>query len=175
MTLHVDDQAAWTFFQIINDLRSARVASGQSQDALSCRLPVRGRAISEWETGAIQPALRHLIQWSRALDHPLVIAGRGGEPREGPHRLSREAWETFELRRLVVPLRNRRLALGMLQGEIASLVGVSRDSIHRWELARVPPRPMALIVWAHKLDYRLRLQSAGERHGSQLGHSPRRP
>jgi transcriptional regulator with XRE-family HTH domain len=154
MALHVDYAAERTFARIVGGLRSARLDAGISQKALSAGLPVRGRAISEWETGAIEPTLGHLIQWSRALGRRLEIVGRDGEPRNGPLRQRPgESWEAFERRRLAVPLRNRRLAMGMAQSELGRLVGVSRDSIQRWELVRVPPRPIAHVVWAQRLGY----------------------
>jgi transcriptional regulator with XRE-family HTH domain len=156
MALYVDTAAERTFARIIGGLRSARLDAGLSQNALSAGLPVRGRAISEWETGAIEPTLGHLIQWSRQLGRRLVIIGRDGELRIGPVRpRPGEPWEVFERRRLAIPLRNRRLVLGLGQGELGELVGVSRDSIQRWELARVPPRPIAHVVWAQKLGYAL--------------------
>lgn len=88
-----------------------------------------------------------------------MIVGPDGEVRTGPVRpLRGEPWEVFDRRRLAVPLRNRRLFLGLAQGEFGRRVGVSRDSIQRWELARVPPRPMSLIVWAQKLDCSVAMQ-----------------
>lgn len=156
MALHVDAAAERAFARIIAGLRAARLDAGLSQNALSSDLPVRGRAISEWETGAIEPTLGHLILWSRGLGRRLVIVGRDGEPRNGPIRQRPgESWESVERRRLAIPLRNRRLALGIAQGELGRLVGVSRDSIQRWELVRVPPRPIAHVVWAQKLGYAL--------------------
>jgi len=71
-----------------------------------------------------------------------------------------ESWEHFERRRLASPLRNRRLALGLSQTEVGNLIGVSRDSVQRWELACVPPRPIAHVVWAQKLGYALALRPA---------------
>ena len=156
MGLHVDYAAERALARIVGHLRSARLDAGLSQNALATGLPVRGRAVSEWETGAIEPTLGHLIQWSRELSRRLVIIGRDGELRSGPVRQRPgESWDALERRRLAVPLRNRRLALGMAQGELGELVGVSRDSIQRWELTRVPPRPIAHIVWAQKLGYAL--------------------
>lgn len=163
MGLHVDAGAERALKRIIKGLRSARLEAGISQNALSVGLPVRGRAISEWETGAIEPTLSHLIQWSRELSHHLVVIGRDGEVRNGPLRQRPgEAWEAFERRRLAVPLRNRRLALGMAQGELGELVGVSRDSIQRWELVRVPPRPIAHVVWARQLGYSMDVRPVPE-------------
>jgi transcriptional regulator with XRE-family HTH domain len=156
MALHVDYTAERAFARIVGGLRSARLDAGLSQNALAVGMPVRGRAISEWETGAIEPTLGHLIQWSHELGRRLVIIGRDGELRIGPVRQRPgETFEIFERRRLAVPLRNRRLALGMAQGELGALVGVSRDSIQRWELVRVPPRPIAHVIWAQKLGYSL--------------------
>ena len=104
------------------------------------------------ETGSIEPTLGHMIQWSRELGQCLVIIGPDGEPRAGPvGPWAGETQEAFERRRLSVPLRNRRLALGLTQEELGRRVGVSRDSIQRWEHVRVPPRPIALIVWAKKM------------------------
>ncbi|MEY9859068.1 transcriptional regulator with XRE-family HTH domain [Catenulispora sp. GAS73] len=158
-TLHIDSATESIFARIVSALRSARLDAGLSQNALSAGLPVRGRAISEWETGAIEPTLVHLIQWSRSLSRRLVIVGSDGELRMGPLReRPGEVWEVFERRRLAVPLRHRRQALGMAQGELAELVGVTRDSIQRWELVRVPPRPIAHILWAQKLGCSLALR-----------------
>jgi transcriptional regulator with XRE-family HTH domain len=163
MGLNVDVTAERAFSRIIDSLRTARVDAGISQNALAIGLPVRGRAISEWETGAIEPTLGHLIQWSRVLGRRLVLVGRDGEPRTGLLRQRPgESWEYLERRKLAIPLRNRRLALGIGQGELGLVVGVSRDSIQRWELVRVPPRPIAHVVWAHRLGYALEVQSAAD-------------
>ena len=162
MTLHVDDAAESILAGLISTLRSERVAAGLSQNEVASGLPVRGRAISEWECGGIQPKLRNLIHWSGRLDQRLAILGQAGEPLRGPsHQRPGETWERSERRRLAVPLRNRRLALGMSQTELGQLVGVSRDSIQRWELACVPPRPIAHVVWAQQLGYTLALRPAG--------------
>jgi len=162
MTLRVDHAAKQAFERIVGALRSARVDAGLSQAALSSGLPVRGRAISDWESGITDPTLEHLLQWSRDLGCRLVIVAPGGDPRQGFScpRIG-ETWELFERRRLAAPLRNRRVALNLIQRKLGGLVGVSRDSIQRWELARVPPRPIALVVWAQKLGYSVDLRSAG--------------
>lgn len=161
MTLHVDDVAKATFARIIFTLRSARETSGLSQNEVASTLGVRGRAISEWECAWIQPKLRNLIPWSGRLDHRLVLLGQDHEPLPGLTRpRPGETWEHFERRRLAYLLKNRRLALGLSQTDLGELVGVSRDSIQRWELARVPPRPMAHVVWAQKLRYTLVVRPA---------------
>ena len=155
-TLNVDSYAERTFATIIRSLRSARLDAGLSQNALSAGLPVRGRAISEWETGAIEPTFDHLIQCCGELRLRLVIIGRDGTPREaGSRQKPGESWEHFERRRLATPLRARRMALGMSQGHLSELVGVSRDTIQRWELVHVPPRPISHVVWAQRLGYSL--------------------
>lgn len=155
-TLNVDSHAERTFATIIRSLRSARLDAGLSQNALSTGLPVRGRAISEWETGAIEPTLEHLIQCCGELHLRLVIAGRDGNPCKTPSpQRPGESWEHSERRRLATPLKERRVALGMGQGQLGELVGVSRDTIQRWELVRVPPRPISHVVWAQKLGYSL--------------------
>lgn len=101
----------------------------------------------------------NLIRWSYELGRPLAICDPKSEPINGLLRqLPDESWEIFQRRRLATPLRNRRLALGITQEELGQLVGVSRDSIQRWELTCVPPRPISHIVWAQKLGYSLALQ-----------------
>ena len=157
--LHVDFAAERAFDRIVGRLRSARLEAGLTQDEVASGLSVRGRAICEWECGRIHPKLRYLIGWSARLDHRLVVLGRAGEPMPGPTRpRPGEAWEQFDRRRLAWPLRSRRIALGMAQGDLGELVGVCRDSIGRWELAKTPPRPIALIVWTQTLGYDVALQ-----------------
>lgn len=159
MPLRVDAAAERTLAQIIGGLRSARLDAGRSQNKLAVGLPVRGRAISEWETGAVEPSMAHLIQWSHALGLRLVIVGLDGGLRPGPAlQQAGETWEKFARRRLAVPLRNRRLALGLTLPELGERVGVSRDSIHRWEFVYTPPQPIALVVWAQNLAYSVALQ-----------------
>jgi DNA-binding XRE family transcriptional regulator len=91
----------------------------------------------------------------------MVIVARDGMVQNGPARLrAGETWEKTERQRLAFPLRRRRNALGLGQGELGRLVGVSRDSIGRWELTHVPPRPIALIVWAQRLECSVAIQLA---------------
>lgn len=144
--LHIDEVAESILAGFIVTLRSARKTAGLTQDEVAAGMPVRGRAISEWECCTIQPKLGTIM--------------RPGE-----------SWEHFERRRLASPLRNRRLALGLSQTEVGNLVGVSRDSVQRWELACVPPRPIAHVVWAQKLGYVLALWPAS----SQRRPTHRRP
>jgi transcriptional regulator with XRE-family HTH domain len=157
--LHIDEVAESILTGFIVTLRSARKTAGLTQDEVAFGMPVRGRAISEWECCTIQPKLGNLIDWSGRLHYRFVILGRGGEPLRGPTIMRPgESWEHFERRRLASPLRNRRLALGLSQMDVGCFVGVSRDSIQRWELASVPPRPIAHVVWAQKLGYELALR-----------------
>lgn len=161
VTLHIDAAAEAAYAQIVSGLRSARLAGGRSQNALAANLPVRGRAVSEWETGAIRPTMEHMIQLSRELDQRLVILDRNGELLHMPQPWTvGDTWESSERRRLAVPLRRRRRALGLSQSELGQVVGVSRDSIQRWELVHVPPRPIAHVVWAQKLGCSLALWPA---------------
>ena len=165
-TLHVDDAAEHALARIFGDLRSARIDAGLTQNELAAGLPFRGRAISEWETGYMEPTLEHLMQVARKLHRRLVILGPNGELCTGPlRRRAGEVWAIFERRRLALTLRRRREALNLTQEELGRLVGVSRDTIVRWEAARVPPRPIALVVWAHRLGYSVALRSIDASQG----------
>lgn len=158
-SLCVDETAHQNFAAIISGLRSARLNAGLTQETLASGLPVRARAISQWETGAVEPTLGNLIRWSYALDHSLVITDHKRKLVNGPvHQPRGESREIFERRRLATPLRNRRHALRMTQEELSQLIGVSRDSVQRWELAWVPPRPISHVVWAQMLGYTLGLR-----------------
>lgn len=162
--LRIDDEAELAFLQIVAGLRAVRTDAGLTQEALSSHLPVRGRAISEWETGQMEPTLQHLLQWCRALNQCLTIVRPDCEPWQGSLRPRvGENWEVVDQRRMAMPLRNRRNALGTSQTELGRRVGVSRDSIQRWELCRVSPRPIAHVVWAQKLGCSVVLQPVRER------------
>lgn len=178
MTLNIDAAAESIFAGFTVTLRSARTNAGLTQDEVASGMPVRGRAISEWECGTIQPTLGHLIEWSGRLHYRFVILGQDGEQLRGPSILRPgEAWEHFERRRLASPLRNRRMALGLSQADVGHLVGVSKDSVQRWELVCVPPRPIAHVVWAQKLGYtvalrRVRNQRVTRNSGSRRDGGP---
>lgn len=160
MALLVDAVAEQALARIIDRLRTVRLEADISQNALAEVLPVRGRAISEWETEAIEPIYNHLLLWTGALGQRLVIVDQGVDLRS-VRRRPEEPWVRYERRRLAWPLRGRRLARGMSQPELGELVGVSRDSIQRWELARVPPRPIAKVVWVHAMGCSLELRKVG--------------
>lgn len=168
-TLRVDAAAQRALDDLIAELKAARVASRRTQDEVAAGLPFRGRAISEWETRAVTPKCAYLILWSDALQCRLAIVGPDGQERKGPARQRPgEAWETFERRRLGSPMRERRRNAGMSQDKVGDLVGVSGNTIDRWELATKPPRPIALIVWARTFGYDLALRTRPTR-------SPRDP
>ncbi|MBS2554578.1 transcriptional regulator [Catenulispora sp. NL8] len=160
MRLHVDFAAERNYAGIFGRLRSERLAAGLSQSTVASWFSIRARAVSEWETGAVQPTLDHLILLSGELGWRLVIVDRRGVSR-GPQQRPGESWVVFERRRLATPLKSRRLAWGLTQGELGQRVGVSRETIQRWEVARTSPRPMGLIVWAQKTNYCLGLRPMG--------------
>lgn len=137
MPLNVDAATERIFAHIVHTLQSERERRGLSQNGLALRLPVRGAAVSEWETGAVVPTLGHLFMCARLLGHRLVIVGPDGRLCDvPPDRCPGESWEMFEQRRLVLPLWSRRRKLGLSRAEVGRLVGVSRDSVQRWEFAR---------------------------------------
>lgn len=160
MTLRVDDLAEVALARIVRRLRTVRIEADISQNALAEVLPVRGRAISEWESEGIAPTFNNLLLLTGALGQRLVIVDRGVVLPSMQQRAG-ELWVNYERRRLAWPLKNRRLARGMRQGELGELVGVSRDSVQRWELGRTPPRPIAKVVWVHALGCSLELRKVG--------------
>ncbi len=98
------------------------------------------------------------MQWARELGRCLALVDRNGVLSNSPTRQRPgEEWEFFQRRQLAIPLRNRRQARHMDQTELGELVGVSRDTIQRWELVRVPPRPIAHVVWAQANGFILTL------------------
>ena len=160
MTLLVDAWAEQALSRIIDRLRIVRLEADITQNALAEVLPVRGRAISEWETEAVEPTYDHLLLLAGALGQRLVIMDRGVEL-PSVRRRPGEPWVLYERRRLAWPLRGRRRARRMSLSDVGELVGVSADSIGRWELTRVPPRPMAKIVWVHTMECSLGLRKVG--------------
>lgn len=151
------------YAEIARGLRDVRLNAKRSQDDVACGLPVRGRAVSEWETGAAEPILMHLIQWARELECCLVLVDRAGRAFKSPQRQrSGESWEVFQRRCTAARLRDLRISRGMPLQALAEIVGVCRDSVQRWEMLRVPPRPIAHVVWAQAfgLTLAVRLISA---------------
>ncbi|MEY9887680.1 transcriptional regulator with XRE-family HTH domain [Catenulispora sp. MAP5-51] len=151
--LKVDEAAKHAFVQVVGKLRSLRRDARISQAALSSRVGVRGKTISQWENLRLDPTLMNLTRWSGGLDRCLVIIGPDGKVLlpEPLWLLPGETRDSFELRRLAGPLKSRRQALKMNQKALGQLVGVSGSSISYWELTCIPPRSIAQIVWAQKL------------------------
>ncbi|WP_370361495.1 helix-turn-helix domain-containing protein [Catenulispora sp. MAP12-49] len=161
LSLRIDGWSQWTYSRLIDGLRTAR--GGRSQNQVAIGLPVRGRAISEWETETYVPTLENLILWAGRVERRLVIEDRRGELQSLVRPRAGESWVLFERRRLAYPLRRRRDDLGLSISELCRRVGVSRDSVSRWELAYTPPRPIALVVWAQVLGCSLGLREIAER------------
>ncbi|WP_194908873.1 helix-turn-helix domain-containing protein [Catenulispora rubra] len=129
------------------------------QRKLASMLGVAKTSVVDWETGQDSPTVRNLIGWARILMLRLVIVDRIGVqvPCSVP-REHGETWETYELRRLTMVLRDVRNAYPMLpQLEVANRGGFSRVSLVHWESLRTPPRTLGLIRWAMALDCRVRL------------------
>ena len=159
MALKVNGTAEETFRQLLGLLRTTRETAGLSQERLSSRLLVRRGTVFEWETGVGRPTMRNLILWSRELGLRLVIVGPDGSERHGFSKgIIGEAPEARELRRMAIPLKNRRRACKLTLVELSRTIGMDRNSVLRWEHARVTPRPMALIVWAQALGYSVALR-----------------
>jgi len=151
--LKVDEAATHAFVQVVGKLRSLRRDARISQAALSSRVGVRGKTISEWENLRLGPTLVNLTRWSDGLDRCLVVVGPDGKMLlpEPLWLLPGETRDSFELRRLAGPLKRRRQALKLNQKTLGRLVGVSGSAISYWELTSIPPRSIAQIVWAQKL------------------------
>lgn len=102
--------------------------------------------------------MEHLIEWADGLNLRLVIWNLNGPPFASVRQQAGEDWYQYERRRLAVPLKIRRQALGWSQLKLGEQIGVTKDSIQRWELVKTPPSVMAKIVWVQALGYRLGLQ-----------------
>lgn len=151
--LKVDEAAKHSFVQMVAKLRTLRQDARISQAALSSRVGVRGKAISEWENLRLDPTLVNLTRWSGGLDRRLVVIGPDGKVLlpEPQWLLPGETRDSFELRQLAGPLKSRRQTLKLNQKDLGQLVGVSGSAISYWELTSIPPRSIAQIVWAQKL------------------------
>lgn len=141
-------------------LRTVRLGAGLTQNKLAIGLPVRGPGVSEWETGAIEPTFDHLLIWADVLGWRFVIVD-GGVVLPSVDRERGEPWLHYERRRLAWPLRDRRERRNLRQGMVADRVGVTRDSVQRWELAHVAPRPISKIVWVHAMGCSLGMEAFG--------------
>jgi DNA-binding XRE family transcriptional regulator len=167
-SLIVDARAKQAYRQIIGGLQTARVEAHITQNCLAEYLPVRnGKVISEWETYISQPTLNHLIEWAAILDQRLVIRDRFGNAVSPARQNAGEEWCHYERRRMALPLRERRVALGLSQKALGHQIGVFKDTIMRWELAHHPPLPIVKILWAHALDNSLGLRPVRSRRHNQ--------
>lgn len=161
MALRVNSAAEEAFRQLLGNLRSVRENTGLSQDALTSRLLVRRGTVFEWEKGTARPTMRNLLLWSRELGLRLVLIGPDGKVRQASSkRIIGEAPEARELRSMAVPLKKLRVDRKLSLVKASRVIGVDRNSLLRWESARVTPRPMALIVWAQTLDCSVALRPA---------------
>lgn len=155
-SLRFDYEATETFAGIIGGLQLAREEAGLTQIWLAEGLSVRGRAICDWERGAANPTLEHLIGWAGELGLRLALIGPTGKLLPTVLRqLPTESWETFQQRQLATHLRDRRTALGWSQTKSGKKIGVSRDMLNKWELLRKPPRSISLVVWAQAHGFTL--------------------
>jgi DNA-binding transcriptional regulator YiaG len=150
--LKADSAAKHAYEQIIRSLKSARQDARLSRQALSSLLPVSGKAVFEWEAGNVRPTMEHLLLWVNGLERRLVIVDHDGALCDPPSLIAAKGSVAFELRRLAGALRERRRHLGLTFPELAELIGVTKQSVERWEAGRAAPRPLALIVWAQRLD-----------------------
>lgn len=124
------------------------------QRRLATLLGVAAHSVQDWETGTDVPTVRHLIAWARLVALKLaVLDDRGRQIRRPLVREHDEPFETYELRRLTVILRELRNAHPRVtQHDLARAAGVSHASIARWENLTVPPRTTGLVRWARSLD-----------------------
>jgi transcriptional regulator with XRE-family HTH domain len=160
MGLRVTAAAQRRLSEIQSRLLLARRTAELSQEKVSTRAKVSSRALQDWEKGFDSPNLDHLISWAYELGFRLALEDPSGTdtqlPPLGPE--ADESWETSEMRRLVLPLRSRRLGWKLSQADLGLLIGVSRSSLQRWEDVQMFPRSLALIVWASRLEFTVDLQ-----------------
>jgi transcriptional regulator with XRE-family HTH domain len=161
--LKADKAANSSFVRLISELTLVRRDARISQATLSSHVGVHGNTISEWESLRSGLTLVNLTRWSAGLDRCLVVIGPDGKllMPEPLALLPDETGDSFDLRRLAGPLKHRREALKLSQKALGGIVGVSGSSISYWELTRIPPRPIAQIVWAQKLGCSIALWHRG--------------
>lgn len=152
MVLRVEASVRRQFRELVRLLRSARRVAGLPQRLLAPRLQVTIASLADWEAGRDDPTMVHFIRWADALGYRLVILDPQGGPEPPASRLDEDVpWEQREMSRLTAALWARRRSRDLSQETLATLVGVSRISLQRWESVQVFPRPISFLIWARSL------------------------
>ncbi|MBU1700199.1 MAG: transcriptional regulator [Candidatus Eisenbacteria bacterium] len=99
-------------------IRQLRQGLGLSLEELAAKIGVDPSTIQKWERLGFRPRPRLFARLAKILSIP--------EPPEGAPLGDR--------------LRARRLALGLTQAEAEAQIGVSQDTLSRWELGRIQPQ-----------------------------------
>ena len=140
-------------------LADTRVKTRVKQQDLARYLGVVDRSLRDWEKAYDSPSTPHLIGWAGALGYRFILVEADVDPEALPPvcLCDGETWVLHEIRRLIAVLRTNRQARRWSQTDLALLLRVSRASVQRWEDREKWPRPLPLLVWAGRLDYRLTL------------------
>lgn len=143
-----------------HQLYEARLAAGTSREDLAKRLGVVPKTLRDWERAYDSPRLTFAMSWAWEFGYRFEIVGHPMAELL-PH-LAGEELAKHELRHLAAVLEAAREGLRLTQKDLALMVGVTRSSMTRWCNASMPPRLLALHVWAYRVNEKVGLSRAGE-------------
>lgn len=135
--------------QFYEKLQILRKQTGMTQGMLAEKMGVSRQAISKWESGSAYPDIKKIgelcILFGTDADTLL-------DPKIEEIRLSKDPVEPFDPLILGANLKRIRAARGMGQEMLAELLGVSRQSISKWETGFSVPKTEILLTLLNALN-----------------------
>lgn len=152
---HLADQARGA--PLVTTLTKARYDRPLTQKELGARLGVTASAVRDWEGIRDLPAMHNFILWIDALGFRLVLVSpSGGRLRaQRPQGRSLPQQVVTDLIGHLVTERNRRL---ITQLGLSARLGVTQQTMNRWERCSAGIRPLHLLSWADCLGHKVELE-----------------
>ena len=129
-------------------LQQLRRNAKLTQDEFAAIIEISRQAISKWESGKAYPDLKKLQIICKFFNvSPDLLLNDKCELSD-----ANEEYYPFDLAELGNHIQNVRIARGIRQENLAELLGVSRQSLSKWENGTVIPKTEFLIMIMKKLD-----------------------
>lgn len=129
-------------------LQQLRRSAKLTQDEFAAHIGTSRQAVSKWESGTAYPDLKNLqiiCEFFRISPDQLLNEKRElTDPNEGFSR--------FDPNGLGINIRSVRIARGIGQEGLAELLGVSRQSVSKWENGAALPKTELLLTIIKELD-----------------------